>query len=98
MPKIVADAKEAIVKAGVKDGATIMMGGFGLCGIPENSIAALRDLGIKNLTVISNNAGVDDFGLGLLLQTRQIRKIAERIRRPTCAGKVAIERSPQQSS
>ncbi|OGC77792.1 MAG: succinyl-CoA--3-ketoacid-CoA transferase [candidate division Zixibacteria bacterium RBG_16_40_9] len=75
MPKIVADAKEAIIKAGVKDGATIMMGGFGLCGIPENSIAALRKLGIKNLTVISNNAGVDDFGLGILLQTRQIKKM-----------------------
>lgn len=75
MPKIVADAKEAITKAGVKDGAVIMMGGFGLCGIPENSIAALRELGIKNLTVISNNAGVDDFGLGLLLQTRQIKKM-----------------------
>lgn len=75
MPKIVDDAKEAIIKAGVKDGATIMMGGFGLCGIPENSIAALRELGIKNLTVISNNAGVDDFGLGILLQTRQIKKM-----------------------
>ncbi len=75
MPKIVADAKEAIIKAGVNDGAIIMMGGFGLCGIPENSIAALKELGIKNLTVISNNAGVDDFGLGLLLQTRQIKKM-----------------------
>jgi 3-oxoacid CoA-transferase subunit A len=75
MAKVVKDAKEAILKAGVKDGATIMMGGFGLCGIPENSIAALKELGIKNLTVISNNAGVDDFGLGLLLQTRQIRKM-----------------------
>src|SRR5574341_182799 len=75
MPKIVADAKEAIIKAGVKDGTTIMMGGFGLCGIPENSIAALRELGIKNLTIISNNAGVDDFGLGILLQTRQIKKM-----------------------
>jgi len=75
MAKVVKDAKEAILKAGVKDGATIMMGGFGLCGIPENSIAALKELGIKNLTVISNNAGVDDFGLGLLLQTRQIKKM-----------------------
>jgi len=75
MAKVVKDAKEAILKAGVKDGAVIMMGGFGLCGIPENSIAALKELGIKNLTVISNNAGVDDFGLGLLLQTRQIKKM-----------------------
>ncbi|OGC92807.1 MAG: succinyl-CoA--3-ketoacid-CoA transferase [candidate division Zixibacteria bacterium RBG_16_48_11] len=75
MQKVVRDAREAILKAGVKDGATIMMGGFGLCGIPENSILALRDLGYKNLTVISNNAGVDDWGLGLLLQTRQIKKM-----------------------
>lgn len=57
------------------DGMTIMAGGFGLCGIPENLIAALRETGVKDLTVISNNAGVDDFGLGLLLQTRQIRKM-----------------------
>src|SRR3989304_5244383 len=75
MAKVVKDAKEAIIKAGVKDGAVILMGGFGLCGIPENSIAALKELGIKNLTVISNNAGVDDFGLGLLLQTGQIKKM-----------------------
>ncbi len=57
------------------DGMTIMAGGFGLCGIPETLIFALRDSGVKNLTVISNNAGVDDFGLGLLLQTRQIKKM-----------------------
>src|ERR1700734_1871280 len=57
------------------DGMTIMSGGFGLCGIPENLIAALRDSGVKNLTVVSNNAGVDDFGLGQLLQTRQIKKM-----------------------
>lgn len=57
------------------DGMTLMVGGFGLCGIPENLILALRDSGVKNLTVISNNAGVDDFGLGLLLQTRQIKKM-----------------------
>jgi 3-oxoacid CoA-transferase subunit A len=57
------------------DGMTIMSGGFGLCGIPENLIAALHDSGVKNLTVISNNAGVDDFGLGLLLKTRQIKKM-----------------------
>jgi 3-oxoacid CoA-transferase subunit A len=57
------------------DGMTLMVGGFGLCGIPENLIYALRDSGVKGLTVISNNAGVDDFGLGLLLQTRQIKKM-----------------------
>src|SRR6202044_3886982 len=57
------------------DGMTIMSGGFGLCGIPENLILALRESGVRNLTVISNNAGVDEFGLGLLLQTRQIKKM-----------------------
>jgi 3-oxoacid CoA-transferase subunit A len=61
--------------ADVQDGATIMMGGFGLCGIPENLIVALRQKGVKDLTVISNNAGVDDFGAGILLQNRQIRKM-----------------------
>ena len=60
--------------AGVKDGMTFMLGGFGLCGIPENAIAELVRLGIKDITCISNNAGVDDFGLGLLLQHRQKRK------------------------
>ncbi len=73
MKKIYNSAKEAI--ADIHDGATLMVGGFGLCGIPENLILALRDSGVKNLTVISNNAGVDDFGLGLLLQTRQIKKM-----------------------
>ena len=57
------------------DGMTIMAGGFGLCGIPENLITALRDSGTQNITAISNNAGIDDFGLGLLLQTRQIKKM-----------------------
>lgn len=57
------------------DGMTIMAGGFGLCGIPENTITALRDSGVKNVTIISNNCGVDEFGLGLLLQTRQIKKM-----------------------
>ncbi len=73
MDKVVPSALEAV--ADVPDGATLMVGGFGLCGIPENLIAALRERGTKDLTVISNNAGVDDFGLGLLLQTRQIRKM-----------------------
>lgn len=75
MNKVVADAAEALEKVGLKDGATIMMGGFGLCGIPEQLIAATRELGVTGLTVISNNAGVDDFGIGLLLQTRQIKKM-----------------------
>ena len=73
MNKVVANAQEAIHD--ITDGSTIMLGGFGLCGIPENSIAALEKKGIKNLVCISNNAGVDDFGLGLLLKTRQIRKM-----------------------
>ena len=73
MNKVVRDAAEAI--ADVQDGATIMLGGFGLCGIPENLITALRDKGTKNLTIISNNAGVDGRGAGLLLEARQIRRI-----------------------
>jgi 3-oxoacid CoA-transferase/3-oxoacid CoA-transferase subunit A len=73
--KIVANAREGLEKAGLVDGAVIMMGGFGLCGIPENLIAATREMGVKDLVVISNNAGVDDFGIGLLLQTGQVRKM-----------------------
>jgi 3-oxoacid CoA-transferase subunit A len=73
MNKVVAGAREAI--ADIADGVTIMMGGFGLCGIPENLIAALRDHGARNLTVISNNAGVDDFGIGLLLRQRLVKKM-----------------------
>ena len=69
--KTAADALQGVLF----DGMTIMSGGFGLCGIPENLILTLRDSGVKNLTVISNNAGIDDFGLGLLLQTRQIKKM-----------------------
>ena len=72
--KVYASATEALDGV-VRDGLTIMSGGFGLCGIPENLILALRDSGARNLTVISNNAGVDDFGLGLLLRTRQIKKM-----------------------
>jgi 3-oxoacid CoA-transferase subunit A len=71
--KVFADAKSALTD--VQDGMTIVLGGFGLCGIPENSIAVLRDRGVKNLTCVSNNAGVDDWGLGLLLQTKQIKKM-----------------------
>ncbi len=73
MDKRVANADAAI--AGVQDGATILLGGFGLCGIPENLIAALRRKGTKNLTLASNNAGVDDFGIGLLLQSKQVKKM-----------------------
>jgi 3-oxoacid CoA-transferase subunit A len=75
MNKVVKDAAEALGRAGLKDGATVLAGGFGLCGIPENLIAAIEATGVKDLTVVSNNAGVDDFGLGRLLRTRQIRKM-----------------------
>src|ERR1700685_1632514 len=73
MDKRVAGADAAI--ANIPDGATILLGGFGLCGIPENLIEALRSKGSRDLTLISNNAGVDDFGIGILLQTRQVKKI-----------------------
>lgn len=73
MNKVVKDAREAI--QGIEDGMTLMVGGFGLSGIPENCITALVESGVKDLTCISNNAGVDDFGLGLLLQKRQIKKM-----------------------
>lgn len=73
MNKTIDNADEAIKD--IHDGAVVMLGGFGLCGIPENAINALVKKGVKNLTCISNNAGVDDFGLGLLLQTRQIKKM-----------------------
>jgi len=72
--KVYANARAAL-EGVLFDGMMVMSGGFGLCGIPENLIAALRDSGVKGLTVVSNNAGVDDFGLGLLLQTRQIKKM-----------------------
>ena len=74
MNKVYADARSAL--AGVlKDGMTIMAGGFGLCGIPESLILAIRDSGVKNLTFVSNNAGIDGAGLGILLETRQIKKM-----------------------
>ncbi|MFN4299619.1 MAG: CoA transferase subunit A [Thermaurantimonas sp.] len=98
--KTVKDADEAI--QGLKDGMTVMFGGFGLCGIPENSIAAIRRAGIKNLTCISNNAGVDDFGLGLLLKTRQIKKMIssyvgenEEFERQMLSGELEVELIPQ---
>src|SRR5690606_16160998 len=74
MDKVYASAAEAL-KGVVTDGQTIAVGGFGLCGIPEALIAALRDSGVQNLTCVSNNAGVDGFGLGQLLNTRQIKKM-----------------------
>jgi 3-oxoacid CoA-transferase subunit A len=84
------------------DGMTVMSGGFGLCGISENLILALRDSGVKNLTVISNNAGIDDFGLGLLLQTRQIKKMVssyvgenETFEKQYLSGELELEFNPQ---
>jgi 3-oxoacid CoA-transferase subunit A len=84
------------------DGMTVMVGGFGLCGIPENLILALRDSGVKGLTCISNNAGVDDWGLGLLLQTRQIRKMVSsyvgenaEFERQFLSGELEVEFNPQ---
>jgi 3-oxoacid CoA-transferase subunit A len=73
MDKRVADAESGV--AGIQDGATILLGGFGLCGIPENLIAALRRRGTRDLTLVSNNAGIDDFGIGLLLQSKQVKKM-----------------------
>lgn len=73
MDKRVANADAAIAQ--IQDGATILLGGFGLCGIPENLIAALRRKGSKNLTLVSNNAGIDDFGIGILLQNKQVKKM-----------------------
>lgn len=100
MNKVVANATAAIQD--IKDGATIMLGGFGLCGIPENSIAALVSKGVTNLTCISNNAGVDDFGLGLLLKTRQIKKMMssyvgenEEFERQLLSGELEVDLIPQ---
>jgi 3-oxoacid CoA-transferase subunit A len=73
MNKVLRNAEEAV--AMIPDGAAIMVGGFGLCGVPEHLIKALHARGTKNLTIISNNAGVDEFGLGILLKSRQIRKM-----------------------
>lgn len=102
MNKVVRDAREAIERAGIRDGATIVLGGFGLCGIPENLIVALRDSGVKDLTCVSNNAGVDDWGLGLLLQTRQIRKMISSyvgenatFEKQFLSGELEVELTPQ---
>ena len=74
MKKLYPDARSALAGQ-LKDGMTIMAGGFGLCGIPETLILAIRDSGVKNLTFVSNNAGIDGAGLGLLLETRQVKKM-----------------------
>ncbi|MBI5864382.1 MAG: CoA transferase subunit A, partial [Planctomycetes bacterium] len=75
MNKVVKDAREAIRLTGLRNGMTLLSGGFGLCGIPEHCIAAIREAGIRDLTCVSNNCGIDDFGLGILLGNRQIRKM-----------------------
>ncbi|GFE83031.1 succinyl-CoA--3-ketoacid-CoA transferase [Steroidobacter agaridevorans] len=92
----------AALEGVVRDGLTVMSGGFGLCGIPENLILALRDSGAKDLTVVSNNAGVDDFGLGMLLKTRQIKKMIssyvgenKEFERQYLAGELELEFNPQ---
>lgn len=98
--KIVKDADTAVQD--IKNGAVLMLGGFGLCGIPENCIAALLKSGVKNLTCISNNAGVDDFGIGLMLKTRQVKKMIssyvgenQEFERQLLAGELEVELLPQ---
>ncbi len=100
MKKVVKNAQEGIV--GVKDGMTFLFGGFGLCGIPENSIFALKNSGVKNLTCVSNNAGVDGWGLGQLLENGQIKKMVssyvgenELFERLYLEGKLEVEFNPQ---
>ncbi len=102
MDKIVADAREAI--KGIENGMTLMLGGFGLCGIPENCISALVEAGTSDLTCISNNAGVDDFGLGLLLQKKQIKKMIssyvgenDEFERQMLSGELEVDLVPQGS-
>lgn len=101
MSKVYKSANHALADI-VADGQTIAVGGFGLCGIPEALIGALQDTGVKNLTCISNNAGVDDFGLGLLLQTRQIKKMIasyvgenKEFERQFLSGELQVELTPQ---
>lgn len=100
MNKVVANAHEAVKD--ISDGATIMMGGFGLCGIPENLIFALRDLGVKNLTVISNNAGTTDHGISVLLRNRQVKKMIatyvgenQIFEQQVLSGELQVELTPQ---
>jgi 3-oxoacid CoA-transferase subunit A len=99
--KVYADAASALRDI-VKDGMTLMCGGFGVCGVPENLIGALHDMGVRGLTVVSNNAGIDNAGLGVLLQTRQIRKMIssyvgenKEFERQYLAGELEIEFNPQ---
>ncbi|MCK6630957.1 MAG: CoA transferase subunit A [Fimbriimonadaceae bacterium] len=101
MEKVFGDATSAL-EGLLFDGMTLMAGGFGLCGIPENLILAIRDSGVKDLTVISNNCGVDDFGLGILLATRQIRKMVSsyvgenaEFERQFLSGELEVELTPQ---
>jgi len=100
MNKVVSNADEAVKD--IKDGATVMLGGFGLCGLPENCIAALVKKGIKGLTCISNNAGVDDFGIGLMLKQRQVKKMVSsyvgenaEFERQLLSGELEVELIPQ---
>ncbi|HWH79763.1 MAG TPA: CoA transferase subunit A [Candidatus Binatus sp.] len=100
MDKRISSADAAI--ANLSDGATILMGGFGLCGIPENLIAAVRRKGTKNLTIVSNNAGIDDFGIGLLLQNRQVKKMVSTyvgenklFEQLVLSGELQVELNPQ---
>lgn len=100
MNKVYNNADEALHD--IKDGNTLMLGGFGLCGIPENCIAALVKMGVKNLTCISNNAGVDDFGIGLLLQKKQLKKMLAsyvgenaEFERQLLSGELEVELMPQ---
>ncbi len=100
MNKVVANADAAV--AGIPDGATVMSGGFGLCGNPENLIAALAKKGVKNLTLISNNCGTNDYGLGILLKARQVRKMVasyvgenKEFERQLLAGEIEVELNPQ---
>jgi 3-oxoacid CoA-transferase subunit A len=100
MDKVFPDAESALKD--IPDGATLLSGGFGLCGIPENSIAALRRLGTKGLTVVSNNCGVDDFGLGILLRSKQIVKMIssyvgenKEFERQYLSGELEVELTPQ---
>src|SRR5215216_3707399 len=100
MQKVVQNADEAIKDIG--DGSTIMLGGFGLCGIPENCIKALVRKGTKNLTCISNNAGVDDFGIGLMLHQKQVKKMVSsyvgenaEFERQMLSGELEVELIPQ---
>jgi 3-oxoacid CoA-transferase subunit A len=102
MNKVVKNVEAAL--DGIQDGMTLMVGGFGLCGIPENSIAQLVKMGVKNLTCISNNAGVDDFGLGLLLQAKQVKKMIssyvgenDEFERQMLSGELEVELIPQGS-